>query len=103
MSLTKIDFCRPSCVLFLSLLLLPNHACLACITKKVLEEFVTSSGTTDGFETYDFDYFTNIVIISPVFASTGETISISEVSVEASKTILKEMYLLPQVQLELNK
>ncbi|CAM9345645.1 unnamed protein product [Scytosiphon promiscuus] len=44
-----------------------------------MEVFVTSSGTTDGFETYDFDYFTDRISIAGVFTSTGETISISEV------------------------
>lgn len=45
----------------------------------VHEEFVTSSGTSNGFETYDFDYFTDSVHISAVFTSTGQPITISEV------------------------
>lgn len=45
-----------------------------------VEVFVTSSGTTDGLETYDFDLFTDTVAIAGVFTSTGEAISISEVS-----------------------
>ncbi|CAN0236310.1 unnamed protein product, partial [Ectocarpus fasciculatus] len=43
------------------------------------EMFVTSSGTTDGFETYDFDYLTDFVYIAGVFTSSGQSISISEV------------------------
>ncbi|CAM9695160.1 unnamed protein product [Ectocarpus sp. 6 AP-2014] len=43
------------------------------------EVFVTSSGTTDGFETYEFDYFTDFVSIARVFTSGGQSISISEV------------------------
>ncbi|CAN0400366.1 unnamed protein product, partial [Ectocarpus fasciculatus] len=43
------------------------------------EMFVTSSGTTDGFETYDFDYLTDVVFIAGVFTSSGQSISISEV------------------------
>lgn len=39
-----------------------------------------SSGTTDGFETYDFNYFTENVEISAVFTSSGQSISVSEVS-----------------------
>ncbi|CAM9878861.1 unnamed protein product [Ectocarpus sp. 12 AP-2014] len=43
------------------------------------EIFVTSSGTTDGFETYDFDQFTDYMSIAGVFTSNGQSISISEV------------------------
>ncbi|CAM9160508.1 unnamed protein product [Ectocarpus sp. 4 AP-2014] len=43
------------------------------------EAYVTSSGTTDEFETYDFDVFTNEILISGVFTSDSQTISISEV------------------------
>lgn len=43
------------------------------------EKFVTSSGTTDDFETYDFNLFTDLVEISAVFTSTGQSISILEV------------------------
>ncbi|CAM9842773.1 unnamed protein product, partial [Ectocarpus sp. 8 AP-2014] len=43
------------------------------------EEFVTSSGTTDGLETYDVDYKTSSVRISGDFSSPGQSISISEV------------------------
>lgn len=45
------------------------------------EEFVTSSGTTDGFETYDFDYFTDRIEISGDFTSNGQSITISEVEI----------------------
>ncbi|CAM9582225.1 unnamed protein product [Ectocarpus fasciculatus] len=45
------------------------------------QEFVTSSGTTDGFETYDFDYYANRVVLSVVFSSPGESVSISEVEI----------------------
>lgn len=44
------------------------------------ERFVVSSGSTDGFEIYDFDYFTNYVEISAILATDGGTINISEVS-----------------------
>ncbi|CAN0405209.1 unnamed protein product, partial [Ascophyllum nodosum] len=47
----------------------------------LFEEFVTSSGTTDDFETYDYDYFTNIVSIAGVFTSPGGSISISEMEI----------------------
>ncbi|CAM9252697.1 unnamed protein product, partial [Ectocarpus sp. 12 AP-2014] len=43
------------------------------------EIYVTSSGTTDGFETYNFDHFTDYVSIAGVFTSSGQSISISEV------------------------
>lgn len=41
---------------------------------------MTSSGTTDGLETYDFDVFTNEIFIQGVFSADAQTISISEVS-----------------------
>lgn len=44
-------------------------------------ETVTSSGVTAEFEVYDFDYFTNIITISVMFASEGDTISISEIRI----------------------
>ncbi|CAM9649069.1 unnamed protein product [Ascophyllum nodosum] len=47
----------------------------------LFEEFVTSSGTTDDFETYGYDYFTNIISIAGVFTSPGGSISISEVEI----------------------
>ncbi|CBJ31644.1 hypothetical protein Esi_0270_0027 [Ectocarpus siliculosus] len=47
-------------------------------TSWIAEEFVMSSGTTDGFETYDFDYKASSVRIAAVFSSPGEFISISE-------------------------
>ncbi|CAM9225071.1 unnamed protein product [Ectocarpus fasciculatus] len=47
----------------------------------IAEEFVTSSGTTDGFETYDFDYKASSVRIAGVFSSSGESVSISEVEI----------------------
>ncbi|CAM9345379.1 unnamed protein product [Hapterophycus canaliculatus] len=43
------------------------------------EAFVTSSGTTDGFEAYNFDVFTNEILISGQFSADAQTISISEV------------------------
>lgn len=67
-----------------------NNPLALHLSRKTLQEFVTSSGTTDGLETYDFDYFTNWVIISPVFASTGETVSISEVNVKTAHDQLIE-------------
>ena len=48
---------------------------------------MTSSGTTDDFETYDYDYFTNIVSIAGVFTSPGGSISISEVGTKASSDL----------------
>ncbi|CAN0221506.1 unnamed protein product [Pylaiella littoralis] len=42
------------------------------------EAFVTSSGTTDELETYDFDFFTNEILISGVFSTDLQSISISE-------------------------
>lgn len=46
-----------------------------------LKVLVASSGMTDdGFHTYEFDYFTDVLRISPLFTSAGESISISEVS-----------------------
>ncbi|CAM9648998.1 unnamed protein product [Ascophyllum nodosum] len=47
----------------------------------LFEKFVTSSGTTDDFETYNYDYFTNLVSIAGVFTSPGGSISISEVEI----------------------
>ncbi|CAM9345152.1 unnamed protein product [Pylaiella littoralis] len=44
-----------------------------------VDGYVTSSGTTDGLEVYGFDYFTDTVVISGVFTSSFQTISISEV------------------------
>lgn len=46
---------------------------------KSYNTFVNDYGSTDGFETYDFDVFTNYVTISAVFQNAGESISISEV------------------------
>eukprot|EP00903_Cladosiphon_okamuranus_P018634 g17151.t1 len=43
------------------------------------EAYVTSSGTTDGLETYDFDVFTDEIFIQGVFSADAQTISISEV------------------------
>lgn len=40
---------------------------------------MTSSGSADGFETYDFDAFTRTVSIVAVFRSNGQMIAISEV------------------------
>lgn len=53
---------------------------VAATTTQAAEEFVTSSGTTTGFEAYDFDYFTNYIRISGVFSTERQSISISEVS-----------------------
>ncbi|CAM9160433.1 unnamed protein product [Ectocarpus sp. 4 AP-2014] len=50
-------------------------------SSSIAEEFVTSSGTTDGFETYDFDYKASSIRIAAVFSSPGESISISEVEI----------------------
>ncbi|CAM9430682.1 unnamed protein product, partial [Ectocarpus sp. 13 AM-2016] len=50
-------------------------------SSSVAEEFVTSSGTTDGFETYGFDYKARSVGIAAVFSSPGESISVSEVEI----------------------
>ncbi|CAN0303751.1 unnamed protein product, partial [Ectocarpus sp. 12 AP-2014] len=50
-------------------------------SSSVAEEFVTSSGTTDGFETYDFDYKARSVGIAAVFSSPGESVSVSEVEI----------------------
>lgn len=41
---------------------------------------MTSSGNADGFETYDFDVFTDTVAVAGIFTSNGQSISISEVS-----------------------
>ena len=41
---------------------------------------MTSSGTTDGLETYDFDVFADQIFIQGVFTADAQTISISEVS-----------------------
>ena len=48
---------------------------------------MTSSGTTDDFETYDYDYFTNIVSIAGVFTSPGGYMSISEVGTKVSSDL----------------
>ena len=40
---------------------------------------MTSSGTTAGFETYDFDYKLSSVTIAAVFSGPQESITISEV------------------------
>eukprot|EP00752_Nemacystus_decipiens_P014959 g13318.t1 len=45
------------------------------------EKFVTSSGSADGFEAYDFDVFTKTISITGVFTSNGQTITISEVEI----------------------
>lgn len=49
--------------------------------KTQIDTFVTSSGTTDGFETYDFDVFTRNIEISAVFTGDEQSISISEVCI----------------------
>ena len=49
---------------------------------------MTSSGTTDDFETYNYDYFTNLVSIAGVFTSPGGSISISEVGTRASSDFI---------------
>ena len=49
-------------------------------TLQLTEFSFTSSGTTDGFETYDFDVFTNRILIYGAFSSETDTISISEVT-----------------------
>lgn len=49
-------------------------------TFQLTEFSFTSSGTTDGFETYDFDVFTNRILIYGAFSSETDTISISEVT-----------------------
>lgn len=41
---------------------------------------MTSSGTTADLETYDFDFFANEILISGVFSTDAQTISISEVN-----------------------
>ena len=41
--------------------------------------FVTSSGTTTEFETYDFDVFTKSIVVAG-YVTGDESISISEVS-----------------------
>lgn len=41
---------------------------------------MTSSGTTDSLETYDVDFKTSTVKISPVFSTPEQSFSISEVS-----------------------
>eukprot|EP00752_Nemacystus_decipiens_P007213 g6456.t1 len=46
---------------------------------ELTEVSFTSSGTTDGFETYDFDVFTNRILIYGAISSDTDTISISEV------------------------
>ena len=46
---------------------------------------MTSSGTTDGLETYDFDVFTNEIFVQAVFSAGAQTISISEVRDEKSR------------------
>ncbi|CAM9622988.1 unnamed protein product [Ectocarpus sp. 6 AP-2014] len=60
------------------------------------EELVTSSGTTDGLETYDVDYKTSSVRISGAFSSPGQSISISEVEfveeVVDSEVLLETSY-----------
>eukprot|EP00752_Nemacystus_decipiens_P014960 g13319.t1 len=43
------------------------------------EVLVTSSGTTAGFETYDFDSYTGSITITGVFADPGESLTMSEV------------------------
>ncbi|CAM9195943.1 unnamed protein product, partial [Hapterophycus canaliculatus] len=42
---------------------------------------ISSSGTTDGLEAYDFDYKTSSVRISAAFSGPGQSISISEVEI----------------------
>ena len=46
---------------------------------------VTSSGTTTEFETYEFDVFTNQIVVAG-YVTGDESISISEVSVLQIKT-----------------
>lgn len=45
-----------------------------------MEAYVTSSGTTNGLETYDFDVFTNEIFIQGVFSADAQTMAISEAS-----------------------
>lgn len=40
---------------------------------------MTSSGTTEDFETYDFDFFTDYITISAVFDTEGQTFDVAEV------------------------
>eukprot|EP00903_Cladosiphon_okamuranus_P010016 g9498.t1 len=44
-----------------------------------VDGFVTSSGETDGLEADEFGYFTDMVVISGVFSTSGESVRISEV------------------------
>lgn len=53
---------------------------------------MTSSGTTDGFEAYDFDFFTNQILISGVFSPDAQTISISEVSCACISSTCSEYF-----------
>lgn len=52
---------------------------LALPTEQLGAAYVTSSGTTDGLETYDFDVFANEIYIQGVFSADAQTISVSEV------------------------
>lgn len=45
-----------------------------------MQELVTSSGTTEDFETYDFDQFTDFITIA------GQTLSVAEVPTHRGRT-----------------
>ena len=53
--------------------------------------FVTSSGTTTEFETYEFDVFTRDLVIAG-YVTGDKSINISEVSVPQIKTITSTTY-----------
>lgn len=70
------DFCDFLFFAILSVAVL----CASFLRQQLAETFVTSSGSADGFETYDFDVFTDTVAIAGIFASNGQSITISEAS-----------------------
>ena len=55
------------------------HLCLLSVAHQPYEMFVTSSGTTTEFETYEFDVFTKRIVVAG-YVTGDESISIAEVS-----------------------
>lgn len=46
-----------------------------------IEQSIFSTGDTDGLETYDLDYFTKHVMVSALFKTNGDSLTISEVAI----------------------
>lgn len=54
---------------------------LNVVCTRIADKFVTSSGTTAGLETYDFDAKAFSISVDAIFSGPQQTISISEVCI----------------------